>query len=45
MLTFFAVLGVIGVLLLSLSVVIGLAFLVAAEAFFFVAYRRFSKRP
>ncbi len=44
MLMLFAVLGVIGVLLLAVSVVLGLIVLVAAEAFFLMAFRSFSKR-
>lgn len=40
----FAALAVIGVLTLALSRAIGLIVLVAAEVFFVVAYRKFSKR-
>ncbi len=41
MLLVFAILGVLGVFALAISVIVGLIVLVAAEAFFFVAYRRF----
>ena len=44
MLILFGVLGVIGVFLLAVSVVIGLIVLVAAEAFFLMAYRAFGRR-
>lgn len=44
MLVLFAVLGVTGVFLLAVSVVLGLVVLVAAEAFFLMAFRSFSKR-
>jgi hypothetical protein len=44
MLVFFAVLGIVGVLLLAVSVVLGLVVLVAAEVFFFRAYRTFARR-
>jgi hypothetical protein len=44
MLIVFGVLGIAGVLLLVVSVVMGLIVLVAAEAFFFMAYRSFSRR-
>jgi hypothetical protein len=44
MLLLFAVLGVLGVLLLLVSILLGLAVLVAAEVFFFMAYRRFAGR-
>jgi hypothetical protein len=40
----FGVLGVTGVFLLAVSVVIGLIVLVAAEAFFVMAYRTFARR-
>ena len=40
----FGVLGVVGVFLLAVSVVIGLVVLVAAEAFFLMAYRSFARR-
>jgi hypothetical protein len=43
MLTIFAVLAVAGVLMFAVSRVLGLLLLVAAEVFFVVAYRRFSK--
>jgi hypothetical protein len=43
MLAIFGVLAIVGVLLLSQSVVLGLVFLGIAEVFFAVAYRRFSK--
>ena len=43
MLTIFAVLAVAGVLMFAVSRVLGLLLLVVAEAFFVVAYRRFSK--
>ena len=43
MLVLFAALAVIGVASLAVSVALGLVVLVAAEAFFVVAYRRFSK--
>lgn len=39
----FAVLGVVGVLMLAFSIVLGLIVLVAAEAFFMIAYRRFAR--
>jgi hypothetical protein len=46
MLVIFAALALMGVLTLAFSVVLGLVVLVVAEAFFVVAYRRFSKiRP
>jgi hypothetical protein len=45
MLTVFAAIAIVGVLMLAVSVAIGLALLVVAEIFFAVAYRRFSKRP
>jgi uncharacterized membrane protein len=41
----FGVLGIIGVLLIAVSVVLGLVVLVAAEAVFLIAYRSFSKSP
>ena len=44
MLILSGVLGVIGVFLLTISVVIGLFVLVAAEAFFLMAYRTFARR-
>jgi hypothetical protein len=44
MLILFGVLGVTGVFLLAVSVVIGLIVLVAAEAFFVMAYRTFARR-
>jgi hypothetical protein len=44
MLALFAVLGIVGVLLLAFSVILGLAVLVVAEAFFMMAYRNFSRR-
>jgi Flp pilus assembly protein TadB len=44
MLLLFAALGIVGVLLLLVSVLLGLAVLVVAEAFFFLAYRRFARR-
>jgi hypothetical protein len=40
----FGVLGVVGVFLMAVSVVIGLVVLVAAEAFFLMAYRSFARR-
>jgi hypothetical protein len=43
MLILFGVLGVTGVFLLAVSVVIGLIVLVAAEAFFLMAYRTFAR--
>jgi hypothetical protein len=43
MLMIFAALAVIGVVALAFSVALGLIFLVVAEGFFVVAYRRFSK--
>lgn len=43
MLTVFAVLAVAGVLLFAFSRILGLLILVAAEVFFVIAYRRFSK--
>jgi len=43
MLVIFAALAVVGVASLAVSVALGLVVLVAAEAFFVVAYRRFSK--
>jgi hypothetical protein len=43
MLVLFAVLGIAGVLLLAVSVVLGLVVLVAAEIFFFRAYRKFAR--
>lgn len=45
MLTFFAALAIVGVLALAFSVVLGLVLLVAAEVFFAIAYRRFSRSP
>lgn len=45
MLAIFAVLAIAGVLMLAVSVALGLVLLVVAEAFFVVAYRRFSARP
>lgn len=42
--TFFAVIAIVGVLMLAVSVVIGLVLLVVAEIFFAIAYRRFSRR-
>jgi len=45
MLTLFAVVAILGVLMLAFSVVLGLALLVVAEVFFAIAYRRFSRRP
>lgn len=39
----FAVLGVLGVVLLVVSVVLGIIVLVIAEVFFLMAYRSFSK--
>lgn len=44
MLTFFAVIAILGVLMLAISVVLGLILLIIAEIFFAVAYRRFSRR-
>ena len=44
MLVLFGILGIIGVLTLVVSVVLGLAILIVAEGFFAVAYRRFSRR-
>jgi len=43
MLMIFAALAVVGVLALAFSRALGLIFLVVAEVFFVVAYRRFSK--
>jgi hypothetical protein len=43
MLTIFAVLAVAGVLMFAVSRVLGLLLLVVAEAFFVIAYRKFSK--
>jgi hypothetical protein len=43
MLAVFAVLAVAGVLLFAVSRILGLLVLVAAEVFFVIAYRRFSK--
>jgi hypothetical protein len=40
----FAVLGVVGVLVLLVSVVLGLVLLIVAELFFAIAFRRFSRR-
>jgi hypothetical protein len=45
MLILFGVLGIIGVFLLAVQVVIGLVVLVAAQAFFLMAYRTFARRP
>jgi len=45
MLALFAIVAILGVLMLAFSVVLGLALLVVAEVFFAVAYRRFSRRP
>ena len=44
MLTLFAVVAVLGVLMLAFSVALGLILLVVAEVFFAMAYRRVSKR-
>ena len=41
MLLLFAVLGIVGVLIMSRSIALGLLVLLAAEGFFVVAYRRF----
>jgi len=43
MLVLFAVVAIIGVFMLAFSVVLGIILLLVAEAFFAVAYRRFSK--
>jgi hypothetical protein len=43
MLTLFAAVAIVGVLMLAFSVVIGLVLLVIAEVFFAIAYRRFSR--
>lgn len=43
MLVIFAILGILGVLLLAVSILLGLIVLAAAEGFFVVAYRRFSR--
>jgi hypothetical protein len=43
MLILFGVLGILGVLMLAVSVALGLIFLVVAEGFFLMAYRRFAK--
>ncbi|HUI00500.1 MAG TPA: hypothetical protein VLX56_02580 [Nitrososphaerales archaeon] len=43
MLLLFALFGVVGILTMHWSVPLGLVVLVAAEGFFFVAYRRFSR--
>jgi len=40
----FGLLGVVGVLMLAVSVAAGLIILVAAEVFFAMAYRRFSSK-
>ena len=44
MLTLFAILAILGVFMLAFSVVLGFVLLVAAEVFFAIAYRRFSRR-
>ena len=44
MLVMFAVVGVLGVLMLVFSIVLGMVLLLVAEVFFAVAYRRFSRR-
>ncbi len=43
MLMIFGILGIVGVLTMALSVAVGLVVLVAAEGFFVIAYRRFSR--
>lgn len=41
----FGGLGILGVLLLAVSIVLGIIVLVFAEVFFVLAYRRFAKKP
>ena len=45
LLILFAVLSFLGILILLVSVLVGLAILVVAEGFFAFAYLRFSRRP
>jgi hypothetical protein len=44
MLILFAALGIVGVFTLAFSVALGLVVLLAAEAFFMIAWRRFARR-
>lgn len=41
----FAILGMVGVVLLAFYVPLGLVVLIAAQVFFVMAYRRFTRRP